>query len=54
MWHVWGRREMHAGLWKNLKKREHFDDLSVDGRILLKRSQRKRMGECELGYSASG
>jgi hypothetical protein len=55
MWHVWGRREMNAGLWENLKKRDHFYDLSVDGRIILKKkSQRQRMGECELGYSDSG
>jgi hypothetical protein len=31
------RREMHAGLWwGNLKEREHLEDVSVDGWILLK------------------
>ena len=34
-------------------EKEHFDDLSVDGRIILKKVS-KRMGECELGYSVSG
>jgi hypothetical protein len=36
MWHVWKSRKMHAGFWGNLKEREYFDDLSVDGRIILK------------------
>jgi len=44
---------MQAGLWENRKKkREHFVDLSVDGKIIW--SQRNRMGECELGYSCLG
>jgi len=31
------RREMHAGLWwGNLMEREHFEDISVDGWIMLK------------------
>jgi hypothetical protein len=36
MWHVWGRREMHAGfLMGNLKAKDHLETLDVDGRIIL-------------------
>jgi hypothetical protein len=36
MWHVWGRREMHAVFWwGNLKARDHSEDLGMDGRILM-------------------
>jgi hypothetical protein len=32
-----GRREMHRGYWwGNLKERDSVEDLSVDGRIILK------------------
>jgi hypothetical protein len=35
--YVWGRGEVHTGLWwGNLKKRDNLEDLSVDGRIILK------------------
>jgi hypothetical protein len=28
---------VHAGFWeRNLKERDHFEDLGVDGRIILK------------------
>jgi hypothetical protein len=31
------REEMHAGVWrKNLRNRNHFEDLDVEGRITLK------------------
>jgi uncharacterized protein YcaQ len=31
------RREMHAGLWwGKKKKKEHLEDISVDGWIMLK------------------
>jgi hypothetical protein len=34
---VWGRRDVHKNLWwGNLRKGENLDDLSVDGRIILK------------------
>jgi hypothetical protein len=34
MWHVWGRGEVHTGLWwGNLRD---FGDIGLDGRIILK------------------
>jgi hypothetical protein len=35
MWHSWETGEVHMGFWwENLKERDHFEDLGVDGRIL--------------------
>jgi hypothetical protein len=32
-----GREDMHAEFWsRNLRERDHLDDLGVDGRIILK------------------
>jgi hypothetical protein len=37
MWHVWGRGEVHTGLyWGNLREGDHLKDPDVDGRIILK------------------
>jgi hypothetical protein len=37
MWHVWGRAEVHTGLWwGNLREGDHLEDPSVDRRIILK------------------
>jgi hypothetical protein len=37
MWHVWRRRETHTRFWwGNLRERDHFEDLDIDGRIILK------------------
>jgi len=37
MWHVWKRGEVHRGLWwGDLRKRNHLEDIGVDGRIVLK------------------
>jgi hypothetical protein len=37
MWHVLGRREKHAGFWwGNLREKDHFEDLAVGRRIILK------------------
>jgi hypothetical protein len=45
MWQVWGRRKMHAGIcWVNVNKRDHLEDLGIDGRILLNHFERKLMG----------
>jgi len=36
MWHAWGRRIMHVGFWwRNLKRRNHLEDLGTDGMIVL-------------------
>jgi hypothetical protein len=36
-WHVWGTRELHTRVWwGNLKKRDHLEDLGIEGRIILK------------------
>jgi len=37
MWHVWGTGEVHTGFWwGDLRERDHMEDLSLDGRIILK------------------
>jgi hypothetical protein len=37
MWHVWVRGEVHTGFWwGDLMTRDHFEDLGIDGRIILK------------------
>jgi hypothetical protein len=42
MWHVWGRREEHKGLWsENLRERDNLEDLGLDGRQILKWILRK-------------
>jgi hypothetical protein len=33
---VGGRKEKHEGVfWENLRGRDHFEDLGIDGRIIL-------------------
>jgi hypothetical protein len=37
MWHIWGRGEVHTGLyWGNLREEDHLEDPGVDGRRILK------------------
>jgi hypothetical protein len=37
MWHIWGSREVHTGFWQGkLRERDNLENLSVDGRIILK------------------
>jgi len=37
MWHVLGGTELHTGFWwGNLKEIDYLEDLSADGRIILK------------------
>jgi hypothetical protein len=37
MWHVWGTGETHTGFWLgDLRERDHFEDLGLDRRIILK------------------
>jgi hypothetical protein len=38
IWHVWGRREIHTGLWyKYVKESACLEELDMDDRIILKR-----------------
>jgi hypothetical protein len=44
VWHLHGRREMHAGFWwRNLKEIDHLEDLGVNVRIILKWILKNRM-----------
>ena len=37
MWHVWGKGVIHRGFWwGDPKEVEHLQDLSLDGKIILK------------------
>jgi hypothetical protein len=37
MWHAWGRRDVHTGFsLGNLRERDYWEDLGVDGRIIFK------------------
>jgi len=36
-WNVWKRSEMRIGFWwENLKERDMFEDLGINGRIIIK------------------
>jgi hypothetical protein len=35
MKHIWGEERCRFW-WRNLRERNHFEDLDVDGRIILK------------------
>jgi len=56
-WEVRRRREMHGGSWwVNLRERDHLEDPSVDGRIILTdvlREQAARIGNVKLGASVN-
>jgi hypothetical protein len=44
MQHIWGRGEVHTGLWwGNVRERDHLGDPGFDGRIILTGSSRSRM-----------
>jgi len=37
MWHVWGRGQMNTRFWwEDPMEGDHFEDLSIDGSIILK------------------
>jgi len=51
MWHVLETGEVHAGFWwDNLRKRDHFEDLDVDGKLIFEWIFRKWDGEVWIGF----
>jgi hypothetical protein len=37
MWQEWGRREMHIRYWwENQKERDHWEDVDVGGKMIVK------------------
>jgi len=37
MWHIWGSEEVHTGFqWGEVSKTDHWEELGIDGRIILK------------------
>jgi hypothetical protein len=36
MWHVWERRKMRVGFGEKFIGREHLENLSIGGKIILK------------------
>jgi len=50
MWHVWGSGEVRTGFWwVDQRERDHFDDVGVGGRIILKWIFKKGDGEAWTG-----
>jgi len=50
MGQVWGTGEVHRECWwGDLRKRDHLEDLGIDGRIILKWIFRKWDGEAWAG-----
>ena len=51
MWHVWGTGEVHTGYgWGGQPmERDHLEDLSTDGRIILKLIFKKWNGKAWTG-----
>jgi hypothetical protein len=44
-----GRREIHTGFWWELKERDHFEDLGMDGSTILKWILNKYVGRAWTG-----
>jgi hypothetical protein len=45
MWHVWEKKGFLTGFWCiDLRERNHFKDLGVNGRIILKWNFKERDG----------
>jgi hypothetical protein len=52
MWRVWGTGEVCTGFWwGNLRERDHWGDLDIDGRIILRWIFRKWEGVVGTGWS---
>ena len=46
MWHVWGTGKVYTGFWqRDLREIDHFEDVGIDGRIILKCTFDKWDGE---------
>jgi len=42
MWHAWRTVEMHTKFWwENLRTKDHLENISEDGRIILKQIFKK-------------
>jgi hypothetical protein len=51
MWNACGRGEMHTTFWlKNLKGKDHSEDLGVGGKIILERIFGKLGGKVWIGF----
>jgi hypothetical protein len=49
MWHIWEHEEGNTGFWcRNLKERNHVEDISEAQRIILKWAFKKCDGRTEL------
>ena len=54
MWHVW-EREVDTGFWcKDLRERDHLEDLGEAGRIIIKWIFRKYNRWCVVDCAGSG
>jgi hypothetical protein len=50
MWHVWQTGEMNTGIWwRDLRERDSFEDLDIDGWIISQRIFKKWDGEAWTG-----
>jgi hypothetical protein len=50
MWQVWETGEVHTGFWSgDLTKRDYFEDLGIDGRLILKLVFKRWDGEVVTG-----
>ena len=44
MWYKWSGEVVYRFWWGNLREREHFEDLGINGRVILKLIIRKSDG----------
>jgi len=49
MWHEWETGELYTGFWwADLRERDYFEDLRVDGKVILHGCSRSGMGTLGL------